>query len=349
MIMQVQGQNGNQQRGIQGRPEAAKDAGPLDGLKALFFKARPQIASVVPKHLGPERIMRLSLAACSKDTSLLQCTPESVLLSVLQASALGLEPNTALQQCYLMPFNNRKKIGSRWETVKEAQLVIGYRGYILLAINGELVRQVDADVVFEKDVLKRRRGTRPDLEHIPSDEADPGPMKGSYCTWELANGSWQYRYWSIERLIAHRDKFAKFDDQGLKKNQPWVDWFPQMCQKTVIRDASKFWPMSTERSQAFGAALAIDDRADLGKRPDYTLGLDDRARGALGESPLGDALGSSAEEGDTSSPPALPEKREDLIALAIETGAATQKSLPKPPAEMSDDELRGFVRENESR
>lgn len=346
--MQVQNQT-NGQRGQQGRPDIVKhEPGPLDSLKVLFDKAKPQIAAVVPKHMTPERIMRLALAACSKDGKLLTCTAPSVLLAVLQASALGLEPNTPLQQCYLIPYGNRKKIGNRWETVSEAQLVIGYRGYILLAINGDLVRQVDADIVYEKDTFKQRRGTRPDLEHIPSDEVDPGPMKGAYCTWELANGSWQYRYWSLPRLLAHRDKFAKKDDEGFKKNQPWIDWFPQMCQKTVIRDASKFWPMSTDRAQRFGAALAIDDRADLGRRPDYILGMPEGARGVLSDGPLGEALGADDESAPVEDPaPAkLPEGREALTKLAIETANGKQMSLPKMPSDMSEEELKAFIREN---
>jgi recombination protein RecT len=256
-----------------GRPQvptktelAQQEKAPLDSLRDLLEKAQGRIAEVVPKHLTPERLTRLALVAASKDPKLLKCSGPSILLALIQAAGLGLEPNTPLHQCYLIPYENKKNINGQWVKVMEAQFQLGYRGMILLAMQSGDVFKIDAQVVRAKDVFVYRYLLDNDvLEHIPTEEAEPGPIRGAYCKWKLANGSASFVYWPAARLEAHREKYALRDFNTQAMKGVWVDHFGPMCLKTVVRDASRFWPMSSERSQKYQQAIDMEENTATGE------------------------------------------------------------------------------------
>ncbi|MDD1677681.1 MAG: recombinase RecT [Methanomicrobiales archaeon] len=259
------------QRGLSKRPDAqaiaptGRQHSSMDILREKFDRARSAIAEVAPKHVSPDRVLRLALAAAGRDQKLLDCTPASILMSTIQAAALGLEPSTALQQAYLVPYKINKKIGNKWEKIAEAQLIIGYRGYILLATQSDM-SAIDAENVYAEDEFECEKGLNPKLRHVESDKADRGAMRGSYTVWQLNTGSKGFRYWNVSKLNAHRDKYARRDYESNEITGTWKDHYPGMCLKTVIRDASRFWPMSSEKIRN---AIAVDDREAVG--PDFTL------------------------------------------------------------------------------
>jgi recombination protein RecT len=103
-----------------------------------FFsrEARQQeIARVLPKvGITAERITSVMFNAFSTTPKLLECDPTSLFKSLIQCASLGLEPNTALGQAYLIPFNNKK------ENRVDVQLIIGYKGFLGLARRSGEVR-----------------------------------------------------------------------------------------------------------------------------------------------------------------------------------------------------------------
>src|SRR3990167_6708687 len=64
------------------------------------FKAK--IASALPKHLTADRMVRVACTAAQKTPKLLQCTPQSFLLAMLNLSAAGLEPDG--RRAHLIPY-----------------------------------------------------------------------------------------------------------------------------------------------------------------------------------------------------------------------------------------------------
>lgn len=291
----MQRTNGNGQRGSAERPTQAitkaesEKLTPQAQVEALFRKASERLDKMMPAHMKAERIWRLALAAMSRDPKLCEATPQSILLATMQAAALGLEPSTALQQAYLVPFNNKKswKEGNEWREkwVTEAQLIIGYRGYILLAEQAGVVSSPIARIVHAKDdYMPALEGG--EFKHVPFQDGDPGAMRAAYCRWYASNGAKEYYPMSAHDLAKHRDRFAKKErnSNNLKRNQPWVTDYEAMCAKTVVRGAARFWPMATERSEKLRTALALDERADDGV-PDYKIGLTEDMQSALCEAP----------------------------------------------------------------
>lgn len=352
------GMSNSGQRGLAERPGVAMTKAesaaltPQKQVEILFRQASERLDKMVPAHLKAERLWRLALAAMARDPKLTEATPQSILLSTMQCAALGLEPSTALQQAYLVPFNNKKrwKEGNSWKEkwVTEAQLIIGYRGFILLAEQATVVSGIKAAVVHKADdYFPALEGG--EFRHVPYQDGDPGPLRAAYCRWIASGG--QKEYWPMSRfeLEKERDRYAKKEYQSdkLKANQPWVTDFEAMCMKTTIRRAARFWPMQSERADKLRSALALDERADDGVA-DYKTGLTDEMQGALHELPETRPYIESDPDypvpsDDDGAPPALPERREDLIRLAIDFADERKESLPKPPKEMTDDELRTFI------
>src|SRR4051812_42731484 len=98
-------------------------------LAGLLESRKQAMAMVLPKHLTPERLIKIALVAVSKSPKLMDCTHESVLQSVMTAAQLGLECGGALGAAYLVPFKrNKKDDQGRWHSWTECTLIIGYRG-----------------------------------------------------------------------------------------------------------------------------------------------------------------------------------------------------------------------------
>ena len=67
---------------------------------AMLKAFLPEIQRALPKHLDGDRMSRIALTAFRRTPKLADCDPRSVFAAVIQASQLGLEPDT-LGRAYL--------------------------------------------------------------------------------------------------------------------------------------------------------------------------------------------------------------------------------------------------------
>ena len=88
----------------------------VDGFKA-------EIAAALPIHLkgNAEKYARQALTLFSQNPRLQACRPVTILSALMTASALGLDLTPSLGQCYIIPYDNKKRDGGNWITVSEAQ------------------------------------------------------------------------------------------------------------------------------------------------------------------------------------------------------------------------------------
>jgi recombination protein RecT len=68
----------------------------------------PEIKRALPKHLNADRMSRIALTAFRRTPKLAECDPRSVFAAVIQASQLGLEPDT-LGRSYLIPYKATRR------------------------------------------------------------------------------------------------------------------------------------------------------------------------------------------------------------------------------------------------
>jgi len=188
-------------------------------------RAKEEIAKVLPKHLTPERMTRVALTATLKNPALLNCTPESLMNSLLICSQAGLEPDGRL--AHLIPYGN------------QCQVIFDYKGLITLALrNG--AESVYADKVCENDFFEAGVvDGRKVLNHKPNWKRERG---NPYCYYAVCKreNEVDFEVMSLEEVSDIR-KRSRAKDSG-----PWVTDFDEMAKKTVLRRISKRWDLLPE-------------------------------------------------------------------------------------------------------
>ncbi len=211
------------------------------------FKA---MQSLVPKHVTPERMARIGLQAISRNPTLMECTPESVVGAIMNCATLGLEPNL-IGHAYLVPFRNGK-------TGKmEAQFQIGYKGLLDLVRRTGDVSQVYAYEVRESDEFDYELGVHATLKHKPA-TSERGEVTGYYSVYHLKDGGYGFFYISKDEAMAHAQKFSKSKTKEGKLFGPWADHFDEMAKKTAMKAMTKYMPISVE-AQAIMEGISRDE------------------------------------------------------------------------------------------
>lgn len=203
--------------------------------------------------LTPERMVRVVVNAIAKNPELQKCSQISLIGSVLQSAALGLEPNTPLQEAALIPYAGTCTFQPM------------YRGLIKLARKGG-VTEVFADAIREKDKYQVVRGLENDLKHEIL-LGDRGKAIAYYAVFKTADGGRDYEIMTIPEIEAIKNR-----SQASKSGKsPWTTDFDEMAKKTVLKRLLKRAPMSVESAKAMDA----DNRSDSPEKTDFTEVFDE--------------------------------------------------------------------------
>lgn len=209
---------------------------------------KSEIAAALPRHLTPDRMIRLALTEFTKNKTLQACTPASVYGGIIQASQLGLEIGV-MGQAYLVPYRNNKTGKT------EAQFIPGYKGLIALARRSGDVTSIETHIVYEHDVFELELGIETKVRHVPNLDGDRGRARLVYGVAHFKDGGHHFEWMTLAEVERVRAR-SKASTSG-----PWVTDYEQMVRKTLIRRMSNYLPMSIELSNA----LQIDQMADDGK------------------------------------------------------------------------------------
>lgn len=176
--------------------------------------------------------------------------PDSLIAAVHNIASVGLSLNPALKHAYLVPRDGK------------VCLDFGYKGLAHLGIDAGSVRYVQAELVYSKDkFILRGRGQEPVHERNPFDP-DRGSIIGAYCIAEIEGGKFLVETMTIAEIYAIRDRtqaYKAYLDKKVK-SCPWVSDEGEMIKKTVIRRASKSWPMTN--GGRFEKAMQVHDEIE---------------------------------------------------------------------------------------
>lgn len=232
-----------------------------DAFMEFMERHKADFAMVVPKHLSPERVMRVAIAAARRNPELMSCWLPSVVGGCLEASALGLEINTPLHHAYLIPFKNNKTRRT------EAQLIIGYEGYIELMYKHPKVFSVFFNVVHEKDTFRYSYGKEENIEHFEYEGKDRGAVTHFYAYAHIGENGFRFVVVPDSEAQRIRDEFSK-SYQMNKTEGPWATDYVAMGCKTALRKLQKFVPKAAEVAQALEADFKVVDPFEAGYMPE---------------------------------------------------------------------------------
>lgn len=220
-----------------------------------FFEAnRGAIEAVLPKHMTPDRLMKIAMQAIRTTPKLKECTTKSLFGAVIQCAEMGLEPNTVLGHAYLVPFNNRRA------GTTDVQVIIGWKGLVDLARRSGHITSIQAHAVRAGDKFDYAYGLDERLEHIPA--GDESEITHFYAYAKFTDGGYAFEVLPRSKVDGIRDGSQGY--QMAKKygreDHPWIQHYEEMGRKTAIRRLAKFLPLSVE----FATAAAMDGQAEAG-------------------------------------------------------------------------------------
>lgn len=171
------------------------------------------------------------------NTSLQKCDINLVIKEAIKAPALDLPINNNLGFAYIIPYGNKPSF------------IMGYKGFIQLAIRTGQYKHLNADAVYEGEeiLVDKIRGTM-EVTGKPKSEK----VVGYFAYMELINGFEKAIFWTKEQVTAHGKKFSKTFNNG-----PWKSDFDAMAKKTILKSLiSKYGPLSIEMTNALSADTA---------------------------------------------------------------------------------------------
>lgn len=222
------------------------------------------IEQALPTVITPERFTRMVFTALSTNPQLNNCTPDSFVGAMMTAAQLGVEPNTALGQAYIIPYRNNGTL--------EAQFQLGYKGLIDLAYRSGEVSIIQAHEVYENDTFEYELGLDPKLKHIPATK-DRGNVISYYAMFKTKDGGYGFEVMSREDVEAHAQKYSK--SYG-RYGSPWKSNFDEMAKKTVLKKVLKYAPLKSDfaRQVAQDSSIKHGIYKNMMDEPDNTIYAD---------------------------------------------------------------------------
>lgn len=206
-------------------------------------------------------------SAVAVNPALQECDAGTILAGALLGESLKLSPSPQLGQYYLVPFKNKRQ-----QTVT-AQFVLGYKGYIQLALRSGQYKDLDVMVIKQGEYSGKDPETgKARFKFIEDDDVrDALPTVGYMAFFEYLNGFRKVIYWSKEKMMTHADTYSpSFSRKGYEDllagkvpqsemwrySSFWYKNFDDMAKKTMLCQLISRWGVMSVDMQT---ALEHDD------------------------------------------------------------------------------------------
>lgn len=240
----------------------------LNAIPFASFINQNAIQSRIAKTIGSERGQRFITAivsAVNNNSSLAECTNDSIYSGALLGESLNLSPSPQLGHYYLVPFKDKEK-------GKVAQFQLGYKGYLQLAIRSGYYKKINVLDIKEGELINYNPLDEEIEVNLIEDEEKREKAKtiGYYAMFEYTNGFKKTLYWSKSKMIEHAKKYSQGYRADLSKGTSYTFWskdFDGMAFKTMLRQLiSKWGIMSIEMQNAVEKDMAVINEDGT---PDY--------------------------------------------------------------------------------
>lgn len=166
----------------------------------------------------------------TNDTQLQKCDQKKVIQEAIKAATLKLPLNKQLGYAYILVFNNWDKASRN--SVPTPQIVLGYRGYIQLAMRTGQYKNINADVVYEGEMVGRDKLSGAiDLSGDKISEK----VVGYFAHFETVNGFSKTLFMSLGEMAGYALKFSPSFKRNAEKNPlPTVDALCDMANDQAV-------------------------------------------------------------------------------------------------------------------
>lgn len=228
----------------------------------ILPKPRNEGASIALRRIGaiikqlPSTVDSAAWAAAViAEANNCDATPMSIATCVYNCSFLGLMPGAALGHCHFIPFKDKNN-------KKQAQLVIGYKGWTHLAYQTNYIKDLFVDVVCEGEHVELwtdEHGQH--IKHVPNWDREPSRKNiiGAFCIWHTTSGGRSMR-------IINRNDIKKSD----KGCGVWLSDFEPMVRKTAVLRSAKTWNTTARLARA----IYLDEQAERDEEQSLPDGID---------------------------------------------------------------------------
>ena len=187
--------------------------------------------------LNMKKVANVCVELLSKENgrALAECSVVSFFNALKQCIGMGLEPTSSKQFGYFIPYK------------PEVQFKLSWMGILELARRAGVTAR--ANCVYKDDKFRWTSGIEDEIAHEPNIFAkrDESTLIGVYCVAEIPMPDGSRR-----RLVEVMSK-AEVDEVrkcAAKGSSAWNGFYAEMAKKTVIRRASKSWPLSVDLHDA---------------------------------------------------------------------------------------------------
>jgi recombination protein RecT len=255
----------------------AQELSRTDSIRNGLLQSQRQIQSLFADKDKAAQFMAGALVVANSK-ALSQCTPESIVQSLvgIALSDLNIDPN--IGHCYLVPY---------WSpSGSTAQLQIGYKGFIqLLFRSGWMAKAIpvyqcdkfsmsfngwDTNISFEQNIDERDEG---DNDWVYSN------IRGVYVVARHADTKDEYNLF-VSKAVIEKLRLNSSNQKANKNTKPedrkrldagfpigiWADWYVEMAQAKALKKLAKILPIGDRRVQT---SIAVDDQIDAGKTVNY--------------------------------------------------------------------------------
>lgn len=213
----------------------------------------------------PERAKRFIASitsAVAVNPQLQECETSTIVAGALLGESLNLSPSPQLGQFYLVPFKQKAKYDRNRNLILpecvNAQFVLGYKGYIQLAVRSGMYRKIIVHEIKDGELIR----WDPLMEEFEAsfieneEKRDKTDTIGYYAMFEYVDGFRKTLYWSKDKMLVYADKYSpafskdayvKLINNEIPANEMWKYssfWyksFDDMAKKTMIRQLIIKW------------------------------------------------------------------------------------------------------------
>lgn len=183
------------------------------------FKAKAMSSN---SNFNMQRLQQTIELAVERDSKLLQCSPKSIQLALLDCVLSGVYPDG--------------KQASLIVRGKDCSLEIMAQGIIKSALRSGIASKIVTRAVYDSDIFRLKMDSSGDqtFEHEVDITKKRGKVVASYCIIKLKSGE------VITELLRYED--IQECKAAAKTDYVWKKWEGEMARKSALRRAMKYIP-----------------------------------------------------------------------------------------------------------